>query len=181
MIAPRRSIGARRFFTGLIQSHRSLFASRRFYGESTTSGNRRQRRADQGAGGIHCRIFLQEDPARGRFSHQVLSPRLTRLRAVRLDAALGKIITSFTKELGKGKGALIWGDGSEVPSTSAPLANGTLIHSFEMDDLHRVGVIHPGSEAIPATDTLVRHVGNVGGNDFLPPLRWAMKSVAGSA
>ena len=34
----------------------------------------------------------------------------------------GKIITSFTKELGKGKGALIWADGAEVPSTSAPLA-----------------------------------------------------------
>src|ERR1700745_4351174 len=75
----------------------------------------------------------------------------------------GKIITSFTKEMGKGKGALIWGDGAEVPSTSAPLANGTLIHSFEMDDLHRVGVIHPGAEAIPAADALVRRVGNVDG------------------
>src|SRR5262245_54805310 len=60
----------------------------------------------------------------------------------------GKIITTFTKEMGKGKGALIWGDGTEVPSTNAPLANGTLIHSFEMDDLHRVGVIHPGADAI---------------------------------
>jgi aconitate decarboxylase len=79
----------------------------------------------------------------------------------------GKIITSFTKELGKGKGALIWGDGAEVPSTSAPLANGTLIHSFEMDDLHRVGVIHPGSEAIPAADALVRQVGDVDGKRFL--------------
>jgi 2-methylcitrate dehydratase PrpD len=79
----------------------------------------------------------------------------------------GKIITSFTKELGNGKGALIWGDGSEVPSTSAPLANGTLIHSFEMDDLHRVGVIHPGSEAIPAADALVRHLGNIDGKRFL--------------
>src|SRR6266508_1442630 len=79
----------------------------------------------------------------------------------------GKIITAFTKELGKGKGALIWGDGAEVPSTSAPLANGTLIHSFEMDDLHRVGVIHPGSEAIPAADALVRHVGDVDGKRFL--------------
>src|SRR5215470_10024447 len=79
----------------------------------------------------------------------------------------GKIITSFTKELGKGKGALIWGDGAAVPSTSAPLANGTLIHSFEMDDLHRVGVIHPGSEAIPATDALVRRVGNVDGKRYL--------------
>jgi aconitate decarboxylase len=79
----------------------------------------------------------------------------------------GKIISSFAKELGKGKGALIWGDGGEVPSTSAPLANGTLIHSFEMDDLHRVGVIHPGSEAIPAADALVRHTGHVDGKRFL--------------
>jgi aconitate decarboxylase len=79
----------------------------------------------------------------------------------------GRIITSFTKELGKGKGALIWGDGAEVPSTSAPLANGTLVHSFEMDDLHRVGVIHPGSEAIPAADALVRHVGEIDGKRFL--------------
>src|SRR5574341_2685053 len=30
----------------------------------------------------------------------------------------GKTITSFTKEMGKGKGALIWGDGAEVPSTN---------------------------------------------------------------
>jgi len=79
----------------------------------------------------------------------------------------GKIITSFAKEMGKGKGALIWGDGTEVPSTSAPLANGTLIHSFEMDDLHRVGVIHPGAEAIPAADALVRRAGNVDGKRFL--------------
>lgn len=79
----------------------------------------------------------------------------------------GKIITSFTKEMGKGKGALIWGDGEEVPSTNAPLANGTLIHSFEMDDLHRVGVIHPGAEAIPAADALVRRVGKVDGKRLL--------------
>lgn len=79
----------------------------------------------------------------------------------------GKIIRSFAKELGKGKGALLWGDGAEVPSTSAPLANGTLIHSFEMDDLHRVGVIHPGSEAIPAADALVRCHDNVDGKRFL--------------
>jgi 2-methylcitrate dehydratase PrpD len=82
----------------------------------------------------------------------------------------GKMITSFTKEMGKGKGALIWGDGTEVPSTNAPLANGTLIHSFEMDDLHRVGVIHPGAEAIPAADALVRRVDRVDGKRFITSL-----------
>ena len=79
----------------------------------------------------------------------------------------GKIITGFAKDLGAGKGAFIWGEGSEVPSTSAPLANGTLVHSFEMDDLHRVGVIHPGAEAVPAADALVRHTGGVDGKQFL--------------
>ena len=79
----------------------------------------------------------------------------------------GKIITSFAKEMGKGKGAVLWGDGTEVPSTNAPLANGTLIHSFEMDDLHRVGVIHPGAEAIPAADALIRRAGGVDGKQFL--------------
>lgn len=79
----------------------------------------------------------------------------------------GKIITSFTSELGKGKGAIIWGNGAEVPPTSAPLANGTLIHSFELDDLHRVGVIHPGSEAIPAADALVRHARRIDGKQLI--------------
>lgn len=79
----------------------------------------------------------------------------------------GKIITSFTSELGKGKGAIIWGDGAEVPPTSAPLANGTLIHSFELDDLHRLGVIHPGSEAIPAADALVRHARRIDGKQLI--------------
>jgi len=82
----------------------------------------------------------------------------------------GKIITEFAKELGTGKGALLWGDGTEVPSPNAPLANGTLVHSFEMDDLHRVGVIHPGAEAVPATDALVRRVGGVDGKRFLTAL-----------
>lgn len=79
----------------------------------------------------------------------------------------GKIVMEFAKELGQGKGALLWGDGAEVPSTSAPLANGTLVHSFEMDDLHRVGVIHPGAEAVPAADALVRRAGGVDGKRFL--------------
>jgi 2-methylcitrate dehydratase PrpD len=82
----------------------------------------------------------------------------------------GKIITEFAKELGAGRGAVLWGDGSEVPSTSAPLANGTLVHSFEMDDLHRVGVIHPGAEAVPAADALVRHASPVNGKEFLTAL-----------
>ena len=71
----------------------------------------------------------------------------------------GKTIIQFVKECGKGKGALVWGDGSEVPSPNAPLANGTLVHSFELDDIHRDAVLHPGAVTLPAADALVRQTG----------------------
>lgn len=67
----------------------------------------------------------------------------------------GKTIVQFVKECGAGKGALIWGDGTEVPSPNAPLANGTLVHSFELDDIHRDAVLHPGAVTLPAADALV--------------------------
>src|SRR5512146_2795906 len=38
---------------------------------------------------------------------------------------------------------------------------------MEMEDVQRVDVSHPGIVAIPATDALVRHVGNVDGKRFL--------------
>lgn len=68
----------------------------------------------------------------------------------------GKTIIQFVKECGEGRGALIWVDGTEVPSPNAPLANGTLIHSFELDDIHREAVLHPGAVTLPAADALVR-------------------------
>ncbi|MFQ5849710.1 MAG: MmgE/PrpD family protein [Candidatus Binatia bacterium] len=79
----------------------------------------------------------------------------------------GKIVIRFVKECGEGRGALIWGDGTEVPSVSAPLANGTMVHSFELDDIHRDGVLHPGAVTLPAVDALLRYGNEVDGREFL--------------
>ncbi|MFQ5804704.1 MAG: MmgE/PrpD family protein, partial [Candidatus Methylomirabilales bacterium] len=79
----------------------------------------------------------------------------------------GKMVIQFVKECGEGRGALIWGDGTEVPSPNAPLANGTLVHSFELDDIHRDGVLHPGAVTLPAVDALLHHSRQVDGKDFL--------------
>lgn len=68
----------------------------------------------------------------------------------------GKTIIQFVKDCGAGKGALLWGDGAEVPNANAPLANGTLVHSFELDDIHRDAVLHPGAVTLPVADALVR-------------------------
>lgn len=78
----------------------------------------------------------------------------------------GKTIIEFAKECGQGRGALIWRDGAEVPSPNAPLANGTLVHSFELDDIHRDAVLHPGAVVLPAADALVRGA-EIDGKRFL--------------
>lgn len=80
---------------------------------------------------------------------------------------LGKIVVQFVKECGAGRGALIWGDGAEVPSPNAPLANGTLVHSFELDDIYREGSLHTGAVTLPAADAMLSQVDQTSGKDFL--------------
>lgn len=79
----------------------------------------------------------------------------------------GKIVVQFVKECGAGRGALIWGDGAEVPSPNAPLANGTLVHSFELDDIYRGGSLHTGAVTLPAVDAMLSQVDQASGKDYL--------------
>ena len=79
----------------------------------------------------------------------------------------GKIVVQFVKECGAGRGALIWGDGAEVPSPNAPLANGTLVHSFELDDIYRGGSLHTGAVTLPAADAMLSQVDQASGKDYL--------------
>lgn len=49
----------------------------------------------------------------------------------------------------------------------APLINGTMIHSFELDDLHKRSIVHLGSVVIPAALAAAEWLGKVSGRDFL--------------
>jgi len=49
----------------------------------------------------------------------------------------------------------------------APLINGTMIHGFELDDLHKRSIVHPGSVVIPAALATAEWLGKIGGRDFL--------------
>ena len=44
----------------------------------------------------------------------------------------------------------VWGTGQRLSSTNAALVNGTEVQSFELDDVHRVGVLHVGAVTLPA-------------------------------
>lgn len=44
----------------------------------------------------------------------------------------------------------IWGTRTQISPDAAALVNGTQVHSFELDDLHKEAIIHPGGVTLPA-------------------------------
>ena len=44
----------------------------------------------------------------------------------------------------------IWGTSQALNGPHAALMNGALIQSFELDDIHRLGVLHVGAATLPA-------------------------------
>ncbi len=62
----------------------------------------------------------------------------------------------------------VWGDGSwrTSPATAA-FVNGTLVHSFELDDLHHVAILHPGGPTLAAAAAVAEVDGRPTGADLL--------------
>jgi len=70
-----------------------------------------------------------------------------------------------------GKGPCpVWATGEWVDAGSAALANGTMIHSFEMDDLHLPSRSHPGGVTIPVVFALAADGVAVDGRSLLVSL-----------
>lgn len=72
------------------------------------------------------------------------------------------------QRLDSGGGASVWGTDHRLSSPSATLVNGTFVHSFEMDDLHKEAIIHPGGVSIPAIlATIETEVRDASGRDLI--------------
>src|SRR5436309_539456 len=61
----------------------------------------------------------------------------------------------------------IWGTAQEVSSTDAALVNGTQVQGFELDDVHRDGVLHCGAVTLPALVAVAESHTPMSGRDFL--------------
>src|SRR5262249_21933893 len=48
------------------------------------------------------------------------------------------------------KACAVWGTDRRLSAPHAALVNGTLVQSFELDDVHRAGVLHVGAVTLPA-------------------------------
>ena len=78
-----------------------------------------------------------------------------------------KIVADFSKDLGGKRESAVWGRNFKVSAPNAALANGTAVHSFELDDLHKTSIVHPGSVVLAPALAMAESVGGCSGQEFL--------------
>jgi aconitate decarboxylase len=61
----------------------------------------------------------------------------------------------------------IWGTGQQLSSPHAALVNGTQVQGFELDDVHRQGVLHVGAVTLPALVAVAESHARLSGREFL--------------
>jgi 2-methylcitrate dehydratase PrpD len=64
-------------------------------------------------------------------------------------------------------GTIVWGTAERLSAPHAVLVNGMLVQGFELDDVHRVGVMHVGAVTLPPLLALAELRRGQTGQDFL--------------
>lgn len=102
---------------------------------------------------------------------------LTRIKLCMLDSigcAIYGADLEWTRILQKTLGALdttractVWGTNLKLSAPHAALVNGTQTQGFELDDVHRQGVLHVGAVVLPALLSIAEMRPGMTGRDFL--------------
>jgi 2-methylcitrate dehydratase PrpD len=61
----------------------------------------------------------------------------------------------------------VWGTDERLSAPHAALVNGTLVQSFELDDVHRQGVLHVGAVTLPPVLAVTELKADLSGRDLL--------------
>lgn len=77
------------------------------------------------------------------------------------------ILQQTLTEVDQSRGSAVWGTSLRLSAPNAALANGTQVQGFELDDVHRVGVLHVGAVTLPALVAAVETRGGISGREFL--------------
>jgi aconitate decarboxylase len=64
-------------------------------------------------------------------------------------------------------GCTVWGTGVRLSAPHAALVNGTQVQGFELDDVHRQGVLHVGAVVLPALVAIAEERPGMSGREFL--------------
>jgi aconitate decarboxylase len=61
----------------------------------------------------------------------------------------------------------VWGTNQKLSAPHAALVNGTAVQGFELDDVHRAGVLHVGAVVLPALIAIAELKPGMSGKEFL--------------
>jgi len=78
-----------------------------------------------------------------------------------------RLLNDTLSQLDATKACGVWGTGLRLSAPNAALANGTLVQSFELDDVHRHGVLHVGAVTLPALFAVAELNSGMSGRDLL--------------
>ena len=78
-----------------------------------------------------------------------------------------RILRATLAKLDVTKACRVWGTAELLSAPHAALVNGTLIQSFELDDVHRQGVLHVGAVTLPPLLAVTELRPGLSGRDFL--------------
>jgi 2-methylcitrate dehydratase PrpD len=78
-----------------------------------------------------------------------------------------RILRETLEKSDKTRDASIWGTDRKLSSLHAALVNGTQLQGFELDDVHREGILHVGAVTLPPLIALAETQAQLSGQDFL--------------
>jgi 2-methylcitrate dehydratase PrpD len=78
-----------------------------------------------------------------------------------------RILRTTLHAVDKTEGCWVWGTPERLSAPHAALVNGTLVQSFELDDVHRQGVLHVGAVTLPPLVAVTEMRPGLSGRDFL--------------
>ncbi len=78
-----------------------------------------------------------------------------------------RILRTTLRGLDTTAACAVWGTTERLSAPHAALVNGTLVQSFELDDVHRAGVLHVGAVTLPPLIAIAEMRPAMSGRDFL--------------
>jgi len=84
-----------------------------------------------------------------------------------VDLEWSRILMNTLRQIDDSTACSVWGTSLRLSAPHATLVNGTLVQGFELDDVHRVGIMHVGSVSLPPLFAVAEIREGLSGRDFL--------------
>ena len=83
------------------------------------------------------------------------------------DLPWSRILQDKLESIDSTRMCSIWGTNKKLSAPHAALVNGTQVQGFELDDVHRAGVLHVGAVVLPALIAVTEMKPGMSGKEFL--------------